>query len=279
MNNTDFKIKVNDLSTKKYISNIKKYLKSNVLNNDKFICCHYRECKKSRPNNFFEGQSYHIGNSYDLKINNKPFRIMVVGQELGHRRRKLTLKDRCLEMACPEEETWIFKKRNQHFRGTTSILRLLLGKNLGEDYESEFINLPNGEERHIFDAFAFTNYLLCSALRNEQGMTGASSSKMKKNCCEHFINSVKILKPNAIIVQGFGIGGWIKDSFDDIKPISGSEIIYQAEVNNFSTIVAFFSHPSSRDVKLNWGNNDHTEYLLKTVKPNVKKIHKIIGII
>jgi hypothetical protein len=66
--------------------------------------CHYRECKKSYSGDFFEGQSYHIGKFYDLKINKKPFRVMVVGQELGHRERKLTLDDRYMKMEWPGKE-------------------------------------------------------------------------------------------------------------------------------------------------------------------------------
>jgi len=274
----DFKVNANDKSTKKYISEIKRYMKRNVLNNNKFICCHYRECKKSYSGDFFEGQSYHIGKFYDVKINKKPFRIMVVGQELGRRKRKLTIDDRYMKMLSPEEEGWVFDERNSHMKGTTSVLRLLFGKNLGVDYESEFLDMTNGKKCHIFDAFAFVNYLLCSALKEGQGMAGKSTCTMKNNCFEHFRNTVKILKPNVIIVQGKVIWEWIKDSFDNIKPYPRSEIIYQAKVNNFSAIVASFIHPSVRN-KDNWGNNDHTKYLLETVRPTVKKIQKIIGII
>ena len=284
MDNMDFKVNANDKSTKKYLLEIEKYMKSNVLNNNKFICCHKSECKKSYSGDFFEGQSYHIGKYYDLKINKKPFRVMVVGQELGHRERKLTLKDRYIEMGSPEEENWTFngrngdKGRNPHMKGTTSVLRLLFGKNLGVDYESEFLDMTNKKKCHIFDAFAFVNYLLCSALKEGKGMAGKSTRTMKNNCFEHFSNTVRILKPNVIIVQGKVIWEWIKDSFDEIKHYPGSEIIYQAKVNNSSAIVAFFTHPSVRNED-NWGNNDHTKYLLETVKPTVKRIQKIIGII
>ena len=279
MGRIDLEINGDSSKTRKYNSDLRKYIKSKILNN-KFICCHYSECKKSHSGKFYEGQPYHIGKYYDLKINKKPFRIMIVGQEFGHKKKKITLKEKFMkEMCCPGEEDWIFKKRNPHMKGTTSVLRLLFGKDLGVDYESEWINMTNGKKCHIFDAFALVNYLFCSALKEGHGMAGHSTRKMKNNCREHFKNTVKRLKPNVIIVQGFMIGEWIKDSFDDIKPISGTKIIYQAKLNNFSTNIAFFSHPSSRGKKLNWGSNDHTEYLLKTVKPSVKKIQQIIGII
>jgi hypothetical protein len=82
-------------------------------------------------------------------------------------------------------------------------------------------------------------------------MAGESSSIMKNNCCEHFQKTAGILEPNVIIVQGKGIWNWIKDSFDNIKSFSRSKIIYQAELNKISAIVASFTHPSARNIKYN----------------------------
>ena len=43
--------------------------------------------------------------------------------------------------------------RNPHMRGTSSLLRLLFGHELGADYGGEFVQL-NSEAVHIFELFA-----------------------------------------------------------------------------------------------------------------------------
>lgn len=276
-NKPNLKIEANNLLTETFVKKLECYMQKNVLADNKFICAYRRECKKSHSGIFYEGQLHHVGKNYDLKINDKPFRIMVVGQEYGHDPKKVSLNNRYqMIMGCKEIP---FNDRNPHMRGTTSVLRCLFGKGLGIDCESEWINFFNGGKCHIFDAFVLVNYLLCSALKEGQGMAGKSSSTMKKNCHDHFQKTIEILEPNVIIIQGKGIWNWIRDTFDNIEPVQRSKIIYQAKLNNISVIVVSFTHPSDRNIKYNWGLNDNTPYLNKTVKPTITKIQKIMGII
>jgi hypothetical protein len=250
-------------------------MESNILCDNEFICPHYKKCRKSHLGIFYKGQLSHVGKSYDLTINNKPLRIMVAGQEYGHKPQHVTLKDRYERIMATQDE-WYFNNRNPHMKGTTSVLRLLFGKNLGVDYESEFLNLKEGEQCHIFDAFALVNYLLCSALSEDQGMAGKSTPIMKKNCSEHFRKTIEILEPNVIIVQGKGIWKWVKNSFDNIESISRAENLYRVDFNNSKAVIASFTHPSARNIKYNWGLNHNTNYLIKTVKPTIAKIQRIM---
>jgi len=274
----NIKIESSKETTKKLIKKLDKYMKNNVLNNNKFICPHYIECKGSHSGIFYTGQLHHIGNNYDIKINNKIFRIMIVGQEYGHKPKNVTLEKRYeMIMSCQDE--CYFNNRNPHMKGTTSVLRLLFMKKLGTDFESEWIELSNGDKIHIFDAFSLVNFLMCSALKKSEGMAGKSTTVMKNNCCEHFKKTIKIIEPNVIIIQGKNIWKWIEYLFDDIVAIKGSKNLYKAEYNKKSIIIASFTHPSARKYIYNWGLTYNTEYLLKIIKPTIKKIQKIIGII
>jgi hypothetical protein len=283
----NIKIETDKITTKKRFKKLEQYMDKNVLCDNKFICSHYRECKishteKSPTHKFYEGQLNHIGKNYDLIFNNKELRIMIVSQEFGHGDKCFTLGTRYEWFKEDWDKPEDSKKYNRHLRGTASALRLLFGKSLGVDFKSEWLKFDNGEQCHIFDAFALVNYLLCSAIKEKdnkkESNRGYSTREMKDNCLEHFRKTLEILQPNVIIVQGKVIWNWIKRSFDDIKPFQKSKIIYQVDINNNEAYVASFTHPSAPNSLYNWGWVG-AGYLLKTVKPTIKKIQEIMGYI
>jgi uracil-DNA glycosylase len=266
----------NSLKTRSRLKNLEKYFKSNILMDNKFICSSYKECKKSHSGLFYKGQLHHVGKKYDLAINKVPIRIMVVGQEWGHEDNLLTFKQNYnSKIECGKTN---FNDRNPHMKGTTSVLRLLFNIGLGIKNESEKIYFDNGEKCHIFDAFSLVNFLICSALIEGKGMAGHSSTIMKQNCQEHFKNTMDILDPNIIIVQGKGFWKWVYNSFNDIKLLPKSDVLYETKINGNPVIIASFTHPSARRYIYNWGLNDHTDYLIKIVKPNVKRIQNYLGL-
>jgi uracil-DNA glycosylase len=274
-----FKFTADEAKTRARLKKLKEYMNSNVLKGKKFNCPHKRECKIAHEKRFgkkgifAKGQLHHIGHKYDLRINNKPIRIMIVGQEFGAKRCPITFEQNYDEKIGDSKVEFMSKYKNNHMRGTVSALRLLFSKGLGTDKESEYLNFSNGKECcHIYDAFSLVNYLLCSAICKGSGMAGKSNSKMRKNCNHHFRNVLKILEPNIIIVQSMGFWNWIKKSFND-EPISKTKYLFEAQINGKKALVASFSHPSARNNK-NWGSNDHTPYLLNTVKPTIKRILK-----
>ena len=268
-------ISANETSTKKRIKLISTYFENNGCKNNKFICPNKTICKKSHQEIFGKAQFHHIGKKYDLKINDKEIRIVIVGQEFGRKENFITLESNYLEkMECGEDE---YKERNQHMKGTTNVLRLLFGIGLGTDHESEYLTFENGKKHHLFDAFSLVNYLLCSAIGKNESMMGKSNSIMRNNCQIHFKNIISILEPTILIVQSKGFWKWIENSFANIKSISKKKPLYIAEINGKIVYIASFSHPSCRN-KYNWGLHDHTEYLFNVVKPTVKNILNRIGI-
>ena len=81
----------------------------------------------------------HVGKHYDLTVNGQELRIVVVGQEYGSRHRCHTLEERT---AMGNRSTG-FQGRNAHMKGTTSLLRLMLGRRTGSDPEGELLRFPH----------------------------------------------------------------------------------------------------------------------------------------
>jgi uracil-DNA glycosylase len=272
----DLEITSNVSLTKKRVKCIRQYMNEKVLNNSGFICSHYKNCKRSHPGNFYEGQLHYIGKNYDLIVNNKPLRIMFVGQEIGGIDRHITLEQRYMDQMELGKKN--YREWNSHMRGTTRALGLLLGKNLDIDEENKWINFSNNKKCHIWDTFALVDYLLCSALGEDKRATGKSSTTMKNNCQEHFRKVLEILEPNVIIVQGKKFWKWVEKVFDSIKLLSRSDVLYNVKINDTSAICASFTHPSARDIRYNWGHYYPTDYFKKIVKPNILHIFKLMDI-
>jgi len=163
-----------------------------------------------------------------------------------------------------------YKARNPHMRGTTNVLRLLFGISLGTDHDSEFMMIE-GERIHIFDAFALTNYLLCSAVSTDGRMRGSATRTMMENCQGHFREVMRILEPSVVIVRGKTFWAWVSAVFDSVT--QETDHVYRARLEPTETFVAVFTHPSAH-FPHNWGANEQTPYLLETVAPSIASIRQ-----
>lgn len=244
------------------------YMRGEVLVGERFVCRSYGACSASGPPVFVPGQLSHVGKNYDLEDEHGSLRIVVVGQEYGSGDDHVSLAERSEVIL--ETASAPFSGnggRNPHMKGTTSLLRLLHGRDPGIDAEGE--RLLDG---HLFDGFALVNFLLCSALRkprpnNPRGSGGGvSTSTMRGNCAQHFKKTLEILEPDVVIAQGRGVRGWIgtaldltyrRDTFDRVLLGSGS----------FDLLG--FTHPSARGC-LAWGNSIDLMYLRETIRPGVQ---------
>ncbi len=172
--------------------------------------------KRSNPGgSFFEGQLHHVGPHYDLAVNGVPLRVVVVGQEYGHEPPMCTRQARTEMIMSSDQKQFLNhggkrnreRERNPHMTGTTSVLRFLAGRELGNDRGGEYLDLRGGQV-HLFEAFALVNFLLCSAVAAEGSVRGRSTEEMRQNCGGHFRKTVEILEPTVIIAQG----GWVSGS-------------------------------------------------------------------
>lgn len=252
------------------IARLDAYIRENLLSDGSFICSNFADCRASRCGlPFYEGQMSHVGKHYDLELHGRPIRIVIVGQECGHGPKCIERSTRS-SIIVDGSGKGGFRKRNPHMKGTTSLLRLLLGREPGYDEEGE--RLLDG---HIFDGFALVNYLLCTALERPRseaafgGGKGNSSETMRRNCASHFLRTLEILEPTVIVAQGKGVREWIALAIQPLQLGPMTEIV---EVNGKQVDLLTFAHPSAGGSYGFWGNSLRSKYLRESVTPTIKAI-------
>ena len=219
----------------------------------------------------------HVGRHYDLLVNDQELRIVVVGQEYGHPPPRVDLKSRTSMIDGSASKG--FRGRNPHMQGTTSLLRLLLGRHAGIDAEGEGLFGDDGTTAHIFDGFALVNALLCSALTDPSTGTGAgkgaSSPLMRRNCARHFHRTMEILEPTVIVAEGQGVRDWIGGPLGlGAKPTArynGPAIIEDGQIAGKRADVLTFNHPSAGGQSAWWGRSPRSKYLKHVVEPTIAR--------
>ena len=249
------------------------YFDAFVLNGHGFICCHGAACASSCRAGiiFYPVQLHHVGSHYDLLRDGRPFRVVMVGQEAGHGGVVDLAQRRALIRARIDDT---FSERNAHMAGTTSLLRLLFGRDPGTDHDGEFLDLQ-GERVHLFAAFALVNFLLCSAVDGtadrtgrREGGKGQSTAIMQRNCAAHFRAAIDVLEPTVIVAQGFNVRRWIGRAYGwspwTRKPVE------QVVVGGRRTLLLSFAHPSASGRYGWWGRSPRSTYLIETVAPAIR---------
>ena len=254
--------------TRKRVRLLEEYVRSELLSADgSFVCGSYAKCRASRAGfPFHKGQMNHVGPHYDLEIDGCAMRIVVLGQEYGQALDCVDLAARSAMLA--ESARVGFRGRNPHMKGVTSTLRLLLGREPGEDEEGE--RLFDG---HVFDGCAQVNYLLCTALERPRsrdahgGGRGHSSTEMQRNCAPHFLRTMEILQPTVIVVHGLGLRRWMTNALPLPADAKSAET---AEIAGHRVDLLTFTHPSAGGHSGWWGTTPRTRYLRETVAPAIR---------
>lgn len=247
------------------------YFQDSVLKDDNsFICTSYRDCLgRCHGKSYFAGQLHYLGTHYDLEHNGKDLRIVVIGQDYGspNLAYNMTLRDGDIRGSAAVG----FQRRNPHMRGTTSTLRLLLGRDPGTDPEGE--SLRFGGSSHIFDGFALVNSLLCSAYTNP-GVWGAArgepTPEMYRNCGRHLRACLEILQPNVIVLQGIGdLNWWFHQNILSSPPTRSPHV---GRLFGNDSLIFPLPHPSARGRPyLTWGNSPNSTYLRETIVPTIRQ--------
>ena len=270
-------------ATRSRLGKLRRYVDTHLLDQGEFICSMFDACGSSRHpgDDFREGTMSHVGKRFDLSLDGKPLRVVVVGQESGWPKdpqqqllaRRVTLEDRYRQI---HDGTGLKRRyytepghpgRNPHMRGTTSALRVIFGKGLGTDFPGEFVEPAHGKPFHIFDAFALVNRLLCSA-GPPQSSQGRPSSRMFKNCGSHFAATMSILEPTLVIVQGKAVARWVNPVLTPNK--THDEYLHEAQLGQRSVLVCTFSHPSAHG-SIRWGDRLDAAYLSAVVVPTLSR--------
>ena len=257
--------------TAERLAKLNSYMSHNVLTGRSFTCRHYGECLHSRADTlFYPGQLHHVGCHFDLERDGRELRVVVLGQEYGTPDVGVSIAERTAGISGPTAQVG-FARRNPHMKGTTSILRLLLGRDPGEDAAGERL-FDTGHDAHIFDAFALVDAMLCSAIENISTVgaaRGCASDTMYSNCGEHLREVLRILQPTLIVVQGktvrsklphiLGLPGWP-------WPVSQTVQLFDREILLFN-----FVHPSAPGSYGWWGQSVSSSYLKNVVEPEIRR--------
>ena len=236
-----------------------------ISSSGEFICTDHSECRASRENFYFhEGQMSHLGRHYDLEVDGRPMRILILGVHYGQPRECVDLEERHEMISQRAEQN--FAERNPHMGGVTSTLRLLLGRELGRDEEGETLM----QKTHIFDGFALVNYLLCTAIEEPRdssqkgGGKARPSTAMKRNCSRHVRATLEILDPTLIVVHGQGVRNWMV-KYRLLEPGNSPE---RTRINGNWVDVLTFDHPSAPG-RGYWGRSTKSSYLNEIVAPRI----------
>jgi hypothetical protein len=263
-----------DLSrTKRRVAKLKRYVESNLLRDGKFVCEHYKSCRDSRRDGhvFLEGTMGHVGKRFDLRRSGKPLRIVVVGQEAADRR--VTLEKRYWQVLDQSglgrryKADSEHKSRNPHMRGVTSALRVIFGKGLGADYEGEWVYPENGKPFHVFDGFALLNRLMCFA-GPDNSSQGRATRTMLNNCGDHLTETLRVLEPTILILQGSAATTWTKTALTSDRDFG--PYLSEAHLGEHRLMVCNFSHPAARGDK-RWGDRLDAPYLTDALEPTLRE--------
>ncbi len=261
-------------ATEARLSQLAEYMHANVLAGTRFVCSSWRECETSiaASCSFKEGQLSHLGNHYDLSREAKALRVVVVGQEVGAKGKpRTTFAERYANVhdGSGMNKRFVsdgkYPSRNPHMKGTTLALRTIFGTGLGMEREGEFINV-DGEKVHLFDCFALVNRLLCAAHLTGTS-TGMSTKTMLRNCERHFRETLEILKPTIVVLQGVRMWKWSRTVLEPKRALS--DHLFECSLGGHRTLVCAFSHPSSYGKKPTRWDSPHLPYFKKVVYPTL----------
>lgn len=223
---------------------------------------------------FYGGQLGHVGSCYDLAVGGRALRLLVIGQEFGRKPDSIPIGGRATgagDVVTVEERHadlvgfrggQSFTERNAHMRGTSLAVRTVLESATGDsdpgastDREGEFFRDDQGVAFHMFDAFAFTNMLLCSA--NLPGRTkGVPTVEMRRNCRRHLQETIRLLEPTVVVVQKAPTvaftPAWLGPLVRNKRRPGRSSNLWRAEVGGVETLLVVVNHPSAGNANVGW---------------------------
>ena len=240
---------------------LESYLSDEVWNpRHGFICQSGPDCHSSAAKcgaSFYEAQGHMVGPYYDMEVGGRPFRVVVLPMETGEPKQHRTIDQRTKDVLDSAELS--FGQRNPHMKGVTFALRLAFGLPVDEDVEH--IRLDDGSRVHLFETYAMTNLLLCSAV-DEGTMKSRSTSIMRRSCARHMRATIGILQPTLVISQGAGLRPTLEATLGVRKAVTDDVALCDLDGNQF--VWVSLRHPS----RGNW-HSLKCAYLHEVVVPAI----------
>lgn len=242
---------------------LESYLRAHVWNpGEGFVCASAFMCRSSAEKggaSFYEAQGHMVGPCYDMRVDGTPHRVVVLPMETGEPKQHRTVGQRTQDVL--DSGKLSFGQRNQHMRGVTFALRLAFG--LPVDADSEHIQFADGSSAHLFDAYAMTNLLLCSAVDPGTAKSRATGI-MRKSCSRHLRATLEILQPTLVISQGAGLDNTLFSTLGVTRSVAAN--VAACDLNGNRFVWVSLRHPS----RGNWSSLKCT-YLHEVVIPAITK--------
>jgi hypothetical protein len=246
---------------------LESYLAVNVYNpGEGFVCGSALTCRLSaerRGASFYEAQGHMVGPCYDIRADGEPYRVLIVPMETGEPKQHRTVDERTNDVL--DSAIVGFRQRNQHMQGVTFALRLAFGHPVDEDIER--IQFADGSSVHLFEAYAMTNLLLCSAV-TEGTTKSQSTTVMKQSCSRHLRATIGILQPTLVISQGAGLGNTLRATLGVTEWNTPYIATCNLDGNRF--VWVSLKHPS----RGNWHSLE-CWYLHAVVVPAITQAHEL----
>lgn len=242
---------------------LESYLSASVWNpRDGFVCKSAISCHSSAEKggaSFYEAQGHMVGPCYDTRLDGAPHRVVVLPMETGEPKEHRTVEQRTQDVL--DAGRVGFNQRNQHMRGVTFALRLAFG--LPVDADTEHIQIADGSSAHLFDAYAMTNLLLCSAVDHGTAKSRATVV-MRKSCSTHLRATLEILQPTLVISQGAGLESTLISALGVTRSVAAN--VAACDLNGHRFVWVSLRHPS----RGNWSSLK-CAYLHEVVVPAIAR--------
>lgn len=252
---------VDRAASRQRTARLESYLSASVWNpRDGFVCKSASGCHSSAEKvgaSFYEAQGHMVGPCFDTRVDGTAHRVVVLPMETGEPKQHRTVKQRTQDVL--DSGNLTFGQRNQHMRGVTFALRLAFG--LPVEADTEQIHFDDGSTAHLFDAYAMTNLLLCSAVDHGTAKSRATGI-MRKSCSRHLRATLEILQPTLVISQGAGLDKTLSDTLGVTQKVTPNVATCDLDGNRF--VWVSLRHPS----RGNWSSLK-CAYLHETVVPAI----------
>ena len=196
-------------------------------------CKYYNECSqeptsKGFINGYDSSYSAKLGEWYDLYINGKPLRIVVVGKEAPSKSLPLSKPARLSDFKSENGKGRV----NKHYQETYKMLCYMFNHSSGKKLVQQ--------QGAVLKAFCLTNLYRCAFKKNPNDRTGLKNNVTQfQNCRKILQKELQVLEPTILILQNRELKAIA--FYPDSELISGSDRLYYSRQNDCYIIES--AHP------------------------------------
>ena len=154
-------------------------------------CKHYEECARGMytENGYDSSYAAKVADNYDIKIDGKDTRIVIIGKECPNKNDSLCTPAKLADFTGKDT-------LNAHYRETFKMLKKLL------NYNPPDTRPYRNQNDRILEAFALTNIYRCAFKEKPDQRQGIKNNDTQtKNCLKILKEELNILEPTVLVFQ------------------------------------------------------------------------------